>query len=105
MTRDESFRRKVREAAVEWVHRVIGSQWPHEQRPDELAESLVAVAEKYDVPDEALIQWLHFNSPSPALWRVFAEHYMAARQEMLEAAQPEQQDLLDVKPLSGFDPR
>lgn len=87
MTYSETFRQKVREAAIEWVHRVIAATWPREQCPDELAETLVAIGELHDVPDEALIQWLHFHRPEPARWHGECERYVEARKQLLAAAE------------------
>ena len=99
---------QLRRAVLEWVERTITSEWPQEQRTDELSETLVAIGEKYSVPDEVLIQWLHLHAPNPVQWRWECERYEETRRKILEAAQnePEQRNLLDLpRPPSGFDPR
>lgn len=49
----------VKEASIEWIRRHIVDLWPEEQQPEEVAESLAAIASENDVPIEEVIEWLH----------------------------------------------
>lgn len=99
--------KRLREEVLDWVARTIAKEWPHEPSPHLLAETLVAIGELYQVPDEVLLYWLHHNSPSPALWGGHCKEYVEARRKVLEAGQKaaQQETLFDSKPASGFDPR
>lgn len=101
---------RLRKAVLEWVECTIASEWPGggDTARRELAESLVAIGEKYQVPDEVLIQWIHMHEPHPAAWKRECEDYAETRRRILEAAEntPEQRTLLDLpRPPSGFGPR
>jgi len=65
---------EVRKAALAWVRRALCEEL--RDPPEELAqraENLVAIAEHYQVPIEALIKWIHIRSYgkqwSAAEWR------------------------------------
>lgn len=99
---------RLRKAVLDWVERTVVAEWPQEQKPDELAETLVSIGEHFQVPDEVLIQWLHLNAPCVPAWRRCCEEYVETRKRIFEAAEaaPEQRTLLDLpRPPSGFDPR
>ena len=49
----------VRDASVDWIRTHIVELWPGEQQPGEVAEALVAIAIREDVPIEQVIEWLH----------------------------------------------
>lgn len=77
---------RPREIAVGWVEHALVTAHPHEQRPDELAQSLVAIAEKFNVADELLIEWIHkCIAPTTASWRMWCESYEEERQRAMEA--------------------
>lgn len=82
-TNPQSLSIPVRTAAVDAVTRIISVQWPTEQQPEQLAEALVAIGEKYDVPDEGLMEWIYFHRPAPRAWRALCEQY-AARKILLD---------------------
>lgn len=48
----------VRKASLEWISLAIQRQTPQEQQPAELAESLLTIAEQFDVPVEAVREWI-----------------------------------------------
>ncbi len=52
-----------RDAAVDWARRALADELREQPDLTARAENLVAIAEHFDIPIEALIKWIH----TPAL--------------------------------------
>lgn len=75
----------ARTALIDWAARSLAHEI-NEPPPlcEERAESLVAIAEHYGIPDEALIEWIHAPAPekdwSAAEFRAWCEQFAAAKE-------------------------
>jgi len=73
----------AREAALDWTRRALADEI---RESDALlstrAENLVAIAEHYEIPIEALVKWIHTPARgkrwTAAEWRRWCERYRAA---------------------------
>ncbi len=81
--RNRGMNNTVRTACVEWISLALQKTRPEEQRPDEMAEQLFAIAEEYAVPAEAVVEWIHRQEPKPQIttkaFRYWAQAFDATR--------------------------
>lgn len=70
----------ARAAAIDWAARALAHE-THHAAVDlmDLAESLVAIAEHFEIPDEAVIAWIHATADgkewSAAEFRAWCEKF------------------------------
>jgi len=90
--------------AVAWANRVLYDEMPlFAASDDSFADSLVLVAEQYNVPVESLIAWLRYRVAgkewSLAAWRAWCERYADAAAQLppeavkADVSAPETRDL------------
>lgn len=76
------------ETAVDWARRALAEELPGDASVDTRAENLVAIAERYAIPIEALIKWIHLRSPekgwTAAEWTGWCDKYRAAAHELAQ---------------------
>jgi hypothetical protein len=94
------FPQTTREYALQRVTRALLDELS-QQDPEMLgtrAESLVAIAEHYDVPFETLLAWAHTRVPgkqwSGAEWRRFCEKYIEMKREQ-KASRANSEEVVD----------
>lgn len=75
---------RPRDAALAWIQNQLRLAFP-ENNPLQLSDygdSLFAIAEQYDIPDESLIWWIHQRHSnkdfSPRAWRLWCARYADA---------------------------
>jgi inhibitor of KinA sporulation pathway (predicted exonuclease) len=73
----------ARQASLDWVRRALAEELrDNSPTMTTRAENLVAIAEYYQIPIEALIRWIHTRAPrkqwTAAEWRRWCEEYRSA---------------------------
>lgn len=80
----------ARAAAIDWAARSLAHEL-NEPTPlcEDRAETLVAIAEHYGVPDDVLIAWIHATADgkewSAAEFRTWCEQFIKAKEESEES--------------------